>query len=231
MIGIGITTYLRPKQLEFILQQIDKFKGDHELLVYVWDDSETKRGVAYGKNMCLSNLRNCDHIFLLDDDIFPIAEGWIDHFVNSGYHHSCYMNDNYRRSFTATKENSFTIIDGVLMDKHCSYMDSSGVLMYLTKKCFEVVGYLNPEYLRYGYEHSGYSHRIFEAGLTPSRFIALQGINKFLHSLDLDGIKGYEFLEHKRMITMEEINECRLASDRIYCKETTSTQIKYEFKP
>lgn len=217
MIGIGITTYLRPKQLEFILQQIDKFKGDHELLIYVWDDSETKRGVAYGKNMCLSNLRNCDHIFLLDDDIFPIAEGWLDYFINSGYEHSCYMNDNYQVVFRG--------------EKHTSYNMSSGVLMYLTKKCFEVVGYLHPEYGRYGYEHAGYSHRIFEAGLTPSRFICLNDTKKYLHSLDLDGIAGYEFLEHKRMITEEERAEGLKSNNPIYHKETTSTQIKYEFKP
>lgn len=216
-IGCGITTYLRPKHLELILKQIELYKGDHEISVYVWDDSEQKRGIAYGKNMCLSNLRNCDHIFLFDDDVFPIAEGWIDYFINSGYNHACYMNSKYQIVYSG--------------EKHTSYNMSSGVLMYLTKHCFETVGYFNPKYGRYGYEHAGYSHRIFEAGLTPSRFLCLKDTHKYFHALDLDGIGGYEYLDHKRMITEEERTESVRANNSVYHEETTNHKIKYEFKP
>lgn len=216
-IGIGITTYLRPQHLELCLQSIEKFKGNHNIEVYIWDDSDHKKGIAYGKNMCLYNLKHCDHIFLFDDDCFIISDGWIDYFINSGYNHACYMNESYQRVYTG--------------DKHTSYNMSSGVFIYITKHCFNTVGYMNPEYGRYGYEHSGYSHRIYEAGLTPSRFICLNNTNKYFYSLDLQGVKGYEYLDHKRMITEEERNESVKANNSVYHKETTNHQIYYDFKP
>lgn len=216
-IGIGYTTYLRPKHIEYCLQQVEKFKGQHDIEVYVWDDSDTKKGIAYGKNMCLFNLKHCDHIFLFDDDCHVIAEGWIDYFINSGYNHACYMNDNYQRVYSG--------------DKHCSYNMSSGVFMYLTKECFESVGYFHPGYGRYGYEHAGYTHRIYQGGLTPSRFICLKDTDKYIYALDLQGIKGYEFLEHKRMITEEERRESLKINNAVYHQETTSHQVYYDFKP
>lgn len=219
-IGVGVLTYNRPEHLElFVTKVISTTRNVHidDLMFYKYDDSEHGKGIAYGKNMCLYNLRDCDHIFLFDDDCFPIAEGWIDYFINSGYNHSCYMTPAYQISFTG--------------EKHTSYQMSSGVFIYLTKAVLEKVGYFNPKYGRYGYEHAGYSHRIFEAGLTPSRFICLNDTHKYIYALDLNGIKGYEFLDHKRTITEEERRECTLANNKIYHEETTNHQIYYDFKP
>ena len=217
MIGVGYITHRRPQHLEYCLQQIDKFKGDHNIEVYVWDDSDQQKGIAYGKNMCLYHLQHCDHIILMDDDCWIKDFGAFDYFINSGYNHACYMNNSYQVAFSGPV--------------HTSYQMSSGVFIYLTRKAFETVGYFNPKYGRYGYEHAGYSHRIFEAGLTPSRFLCLNDTNKYIYALDLDGIKGYEYLDHKRTITEEDRNESCRANNPIYHEETTNHQIKYEFKP
>lgn len=221
-IGIGITTYQRPEHLKLCLDSIDKWLHPSSLLpeteinVYYYEDKDRK-GIAYGKNMCLYNLKDCDHIFLFDDDVFIKAYGLIDYFINSGYEHACYMNNKYQPAYRG--------------EKHTSYMMCAGCFIYLTKKTFETVGYFNPAYGLYGYEHAGYCHRIYEAGLTPSRFICLNDTNKYIHSLDLDGIKGYEFLNHKRTITEEERTESVRANNSVYHDETTSHQIYYDFIP
>lgn len=214
-IGIGITTYNRPEHLKLCQQMID-FNTDYGFRFYVHDDKEQK-GIAYGKNMCLNKLKDCDHIFLFDDDCFPIKEGWIDYFINSGYNHSCYMTGKYQPLHYA--------------DKHTTYLGASGVFMYITKKTLETVGYFNPEYGRYGFEHAGYSHRVFQAGLIPSRFICLNDTKDYIHSLDLDGIEGYEYLDHKCTLNDDEKRESIRLNDKIYHKETTEHQIYYDFKP
>lgn len=216
-IGIGITTYKRPEHLALCIKKLKIHQSNYPFEIYVYDDSEHAKGIAYGKNMCLYNLRHCDHIFLFDDDAFVIKDYWIDYFINSGYNHSCYMTDAYQSSFRG--------------EKHTSYQMSSGVFIYLTKAVLDKVGYFNPKYGRYGYEHAGYSHRIFEAGLTPSRFICLNDTNKYIYALDLNGVKGYEYLNHVRTITEEERRECTLINNPIYHEETTNHQIYYEFHP
>ena len=215
MIGIGVITYNRTEHLRLCLEKIQEFTSDY--ILYIHDDSVTKKGIAYGKNKCLEHLKGCDHIFLFDDDVFPKKVGWTDYFINSGYKHSCYMNNDYQPAYHG--------------DKHTSYIMCSGVFIYLTKEVFETVGYFNPEYGRYGYEHAGYSHRIHQAGLTPSRFICLNETKDYIYSLDLDGIEGYEFLNHKRSITDLERAESVKKNNLIYMKETTEHQVYYNFKP
>jgi len=214
-IGIGITTYNRPEHLRYCIEQIERFTKDYTL--FVWDDAIDRKGVAYGKNMCIHNLKDCDYIFLFDDDCFPKAEGWADYFINSGYNHSCYMNDKYQRVYSG--------------EKHLSYNLCAGAFIFITRKVVETVGYFNPKYGLYGYEHAAYCHRIYQSGLTPSRFITLKDTSEYIHSLDLDGIAGYEFLEHKRSITDTDRAESLKQNNPIYHEETTSHRIKYDFIP
>src|SRR3990170_895365 len=78
-IGIAITTTPNRKDfLELCLSQIEKHTKRYNLFVH--NDTEGK-GVAYSKNECLKAVKHYDHIFLLDDDCFPIADGWTDHFI------------------------------------------------------------------------------------------------------------------------------------------------------
>ena len=242
MLGIGVSTFNRPEHLRWVLTQIKKHTtGEYKVFVYndgqfmttEWTMQMDKeiadsnftimsspiqgKGIARSKNECLYALKDCDHIILLDDDVAPITDNWQDYFINSGYNHSCYMTDAYQRSFTGPV--------------HTSYQMSSGVFIYLTKAVLDKVGYFNPKYGRYGYEHAGYSHRIFEAGLTPSRFICLNDTNKYIYALDLNGVKGYEWLDHKRTITEEERTESCRINNSVYHEETTNHQIYYEFHP
>ena len=216
MIGIGITTTPnRRKHLELCLHQINKHTPFAK--VYVHEDVDGK-GVAYGKNMCLYNLKDCEHIFLFDDDCFPKADGWVEFFINSGKEHLLYMTPKHYQYLMT--------IGGVEY-----YGLSAGAFMYISKKAFETVGYFNPEYKRYGYEHAGYTHRIFRARLTPTKYPVLVGTSNYIHSLDINGTEGYD-IEHKPSLTKEEYETNLNINNPIYMKETgQSTQIYYEFTP
>lgn len=223
-IGIGVITYNRPEHLKLFMEQLvntchiinDEYSGEHTYKLWTYEDKKQK-GVAYGSNICLYNLRHCDHIFLFNDDCFPIHPDWVNFFVNSGQEHALYMNKDY----SPFMQN----------EQICYYANASGVFMYLTKKAFNTVGYFNTEYGRFGFEHAAYSKRIFNAGLTLTNFPCLHNTNQYLHALDLDGTKGYEFLNHVSTITGEERTKCIKENDPIYIKETTSKQIYYDFKP
>jgi hypothetical protein len=218
-IGIGITTHHRPEHLKLCLDVINSricYSAGNNLSVYVHEDHH-QRGIAFSKNMCLYHLKNCDYIFLFDDDCFPKKEGWIDFFINSGVNHALYMNNSYGL-FAQNEQIAY-------------YANASGVFMYLTKKVIETVGYFNPAYGRFGFEHAGYSKRIFNAGLSLTNFPVLHKTHEYLHALDIDGTEGYEYLNHVSTVTGEERSKCIAENDPIYIKETTSRQVYYEFKP
>lgn len=210
-IGIGITTQNRPDHIKWCVESIEKYTEDYTL--YVHNDTEQK-GVAYSKNMCLSKLKDCDYIFLFDDDCAPKAKGWVDFFINSKQNHLLYMNKNYKPICEFGEVVYFT--------------DASGVFMFLTKEVIDKVGYFNPDYKRYGFEHAGYSKRIYHAKLTNTNFPVLKGSDKYLHAIDFDGNVGFP---HYSTIEGEERSKCLEDNNPTYIYETSTRNFYYDFKP
>ena len=180
-IGIGVTTYNRPKHIENWLTQIRLYCAVD--VVYLADDCNDRKGIAYRKNECLRALKDCDYIFLFDDDTFPIKEGWAEFFIEahkaSGQHHFLYLKE------TPT----IKIIDAIgSQDGFINiYNNCAGSFMFLTKEVIEKVGALNPLYGIYGYEHAGYSNRIHEAGLTPmGKYLCPTGAGEYIYAMDFD---------------------------------------------
>src|SRR5690606_11244947 len=79
-IGIGITTRNRPEALKTTLENVRKHFPPGARLVVVDDASEKpvpeadfrfprNVGIARAKNKCLKMLQDCEHLFLLDDDV------------------------------------------------------------------------------------------------------------------------------------------------------------------
>lgn len=86
MIGIGITTRHRPTIFAKTLSQIKKFQPPNSKIVVVddSDDNDKERlGIARAKNKCIAQLKDCDHIFLFDDDLYPIKEGWAEFYIKA----------------------------------------------------------------------------------------------------------------------------------------------------
>ncbi len=97
-IGIGITTHNRPQVFRHTLRNVLKF-APRGAKVLVVDDASTdtvreatyrfdvNAGIARAKNKCLELLEDCDHIFLFDDDTYPIKKGWEQPYIDSAEPH------------------------------------------------------------------------------------------------------------------------------------------------
>lgn len=209
-IGIGITTYHREECLQLFLEQLDINPPENPFQLHV---VQNVPNIAKAKNECLRELKDCDYIFLFDDDCFPKQAGWDVPFITSGYGHLLYMNNTYR---------PVQVLDDVTR-----YEDCSGCFMFITKPIFEKIGYFNPSYGPYGYEHLGYSHRV--KILTKDwAFLCLNKTSKYIHSLDLDGTLGYK-VHHLKIPS-----EHRLTSSKnnktIYEEEIHSDKLYYEYE-
>ena len=182
MIGIGLTTYQRPEMLAKCLEHIRKHTICEYKLHIAIDTDEDRKGVAARKNECLRALKDCDHIFLFDDDCYPIKDGWIDFFINSGQEHLLFLND---------RLHNFTHQKGIVK----YYKDCGGVFMYMTKQAVERVGAFNEHFLMYGFEHADYSIRILRG---HGKYPMLRETEQYLYSED------YSNPNHKSSISDEE---------------------------
>lgn len=178
-IGMGVTSYKRPDHLNLWSKQIDKYVSDGGYYVHIEMDYPDRKGIAYRKNECLRALKDCDYVFLFDDDCFPIKAGWAEFFIEhskaSGQQHFMYL----KETSTIKKIESK---DGIDIYDNCA-----GCMMFFTKEVIERVGAYNPKYGTYGFEHAGMSNRIHKAGLTPlGAYSCPAGAGEYIYSMDLD---------------------------------------------
>lgn len=165
MIGIGITAYKRPEIDEMGIRNILQMTPLHSKL-HIAKDIE---GISKAKNDCLKNLDVCDHVFLFDSDCWPKQINWFQPYINSGINHLCMT---WGRNIIKTE-------NGIV-----HYELPNGCMLYLTRKCIETVGGFDEKYIKWGYEHVDYSQRIFNAGLTESKFMDLGISGDLIYSLD-----------------------------------------------
>lgn len=207
-LGIGITTYKRPEHLKKCLEQIAKHTTiAHKL--FINDDSLTKQGVAASKNNCLKALKDCDYIFLFDDDCFPIKDNWEKYFIDmaksSGQQHFCYLRETQSIKSIGGKEIK-------------SYNNCAGAMMFFTKTCIEKAGLYTEAFGRYGFEHAELSERINKLELTSSKYICPELASEFIYSMDLDsGMEGLP--KHKPSMTNEEVMTALIHSRKVYTSQ------------
>lgn len=210
-IGIGITTRNRPEVLEICLRHMRKYRPPNSY-IFVIDDSTEKRmaelnkalcfyysvmyeepkslprGIAGAKNACLLSLRTIsNHIFLFDDDCFPCAQDWADKWIMPHIDHLCY-NINLRL-LTEEKDCPYPTGKSIMtLDKTeiLEYNSCLGCMMYISKNCLNIVGYFDPRFGIYGYEHAQYTQRAFKAGLSPFQYSVPAHCNDTIYSLDMD---------------------------------------------
>ncbi|WP_423739780.1 glycosyltransferase family 2 protein, partial [Enterobacter hormaechei] len=107
-IGIAITTHNRADVLKRAIEQHQKHLPAGALVVVVDDGSkpaavvphgvqllrhETSLGIVASKNASLTALMDagCEHIFLWDDDAYPIADNWHLPYIESPEPHLAYQ--------------------------------------------------------------------------------------------------------------------------------------------
>lgn len=116
-IGLGITTRNR----DYIFTCVENIikNSSFDKLVIIDDESETpvkidgvkifrfetRQGIAKCKHLFLELLDDCDHIFLFDDDCWPITTGWQEEYIrqsiSTGNYHFSFIWEHYADNTTA----------------------------------------------------------------------------------------------------------------------------------
>lgn len=176
-VGIGVVTYNRKDVLAETLGRVRAHtKVPHELVVA--DDGSgdgsgemvrslgiplitgRNMGIAWNKNRALfllGAIRQCDVVILLEDDTFPTADGWEEHWIEATrrWGHVNLAAEWLRPSFL---KGSGTLDDPVLctdVTAQCSgYSDNA--LRY--------GGYFDSRFRGYGQEHVEHSRRLLRVG-------------------------------------------------------------------
>jgi hypothetical protein len=205
-IGIGITsTPSRPAHLELCLSQMNKYMPDDAMLFVAHDTN--KMGVAYQKNKCLEALKECDYVFLFDDDCFPIEDGWADayisEYIRTGNHHFLKINET---PSIEIKE----VIDGIT-----SWTNCAGCMMFLTKSVIQTIGMFNESFGRYGMEHAEYTNRIYQNKFNLfGQYLSCTG-NEKIYALDLQGVGSFN-IKHKSSMPFKEMLESVKKAEVVY---------------
>jgi GT2 family glycosyltransferase len=131
-IGIGITTRNRNDLIQECVSNIIKYSTFDKLII-VDDASEIpvvidgvhihrfdkQQGIAKGKNKCIEYLEDCDHLFLFDDDCWPIKKGWEDIYIKNAKESGC-----NHFSYTWYDDlNYHEILDTYVKYKYCLKID------------------------------------------------------------------------------------------------------------
>lgn len=210
-IGIGVTTFKRPECLNVFLTQLDLHPPFHDYKLHIAQDIPN---ISWAKNACLKHLKDCDYIFLFDDDCVVKKKHWDLPFIESGHENLLYMN----KGHGPAQE----------LDDITRYKDCSGCFIFLTKNLFNTVGYFNHKYSKYGYEHLAYCIRIRKV-TKDWAFLCLNKSSEYIHSFDLDGIRGWK-VHHEPTVKREEINLCVVKNQVIFEEEINSDKIYYDYK-
>ncbi|KLW31921.1 hypothetical protein SK51_03577 [Enterobacter sp. MGH85] len=195
-IGIAITTHNRPDVLNRAIEQHTKHLPIGALVVVIDDGSkpaavvpdgvqllrhETSLGIVASKNASLTALMDagCEHLFLWDDDAWPIADNWHLPYIESPEPHLAYQ---FLDLAGTNKLKDMAVL--YRDDKHIAYTGQRGVMLYYHCSAIEKVGGFDPVYGRGMYEHSDLALRIHNAGLTTWAYGDVVGSEKLIHSLD-----------------------------------------------
>jgi hypothetical protein len=190
-IGIGITTRNRRDVFSTTVHQFRQFT---DCPIVIIDDAslvpapgatvrfERQQGVAKAKNAAIAALMDAgiEHLFLADDDVYPLVADWWKPYCDSPEPHLMYLFKDIagRRRYRATPA---TVYED---DTHFALGWPRGCLLYLHRSVIERVGGMRPEFGLWGHEHLEYSERIHAAGLTTHRFQDVKGSNKLIYSRD-----------------------------------------------
>lgn len=195
-VGIAITTHQRPEVLKRAIDQHMKHLPTGTLVVVVDDGSNpaadvpcnvqllrqnTSLGIVASKNASLNALMDagCEHLFLWDDDAWPVADNWHIPYIESPESHLAYQ---FLDLAGRNKLNDLAVL--YCDDKHIAYTGQRGVMLYYHRSAIERVGGFDPVYGRGMYEHSDLALRINNAGLTTWAYADVIGSEKLIYSLD-----------------------------------------------
>lgn len=177
VLGIGITTFNRRDMLLRAIEAIRRHTV-HPHVLFVADDGSSdetasmlatsgvahlcapNRGIAWNKNRALfylNNIRKCDVVILIEDDTFPIADGWERVWVEGAlkYGHLNLAPSHWPVNYLAG--------DGSVASPFVSRV-LTGQCAVLSRLATETVGFMDSRFRKYGFEHVEHTHRLIRAG-------------------------------------------------------------------
>lgn len=232
MIGIGITTKNRVEQLEKTVATYRKYSQGLDIFIHVVNDGGASidnwkelgidaytenlesRGIPIAKNQNLTELmehQNIDHIFLSDDDTYPIAEGWSEIFIELPERHSMYI---FQTLGNQTRGITLRGSDGNLG----WYDHVRGCLLYYYRGVIESVGGFDPIFGAGMYEHTDLSDRIHAFGITKHPYNAPLNGGEYIYCLDQDQAIASTFDQtlRNKMIRLNRPLKVRRRGKRIF---------------
>jgi glycosyltransferase involved in cell wall biosynthesis len=207
-IVIGITTHQRNEWLDECIDAIRKHTVSDYDLVVACDSQQSvhhcldkkynciggeQRGIAFNKNRIIKYAEeNIDysHIFLFDDDAFPIKKGWDRYIINGmklcNIGHWLFLPENQYGQIVWEKR-----FGDIVLKAH---QNDGGCLMCVPKSTVDIVGGLHPSFYqnKYGGEHSDYARRIARSGLSPHAKISFKNCNEYIDGHDWKVYSGRE---------------------------------------
>lgn len=190
-IGIGISTTPNRDIIGSTLDEFQKYPGPNSSLI-VYTDA-LYHGVAATKNKLLARLDKFDHIFLFDDDTYPIADEWWKPYIESEEPHLMYQ-------FRLPNKPQTDMQEVYRDDKIVAYTHTRGCMIYIKKYVLEVVGGFDEAYGQAMFEHPDFTNRIHNAGLTSYRAMDVPNSDKLLYCLDQDSQIESSISDHVRGI-------------------------------
>lgn len=181
-IGVAISTHNRRDIADHSIEKWRQLLPNGAKLVIVDDASaipypgadyrfERQVGISVTKNKCLQLLEGYDHVFICDDDIYPLDPNWATWYTHSNLQHACYIFD--RKLLWAEPD-------------YKAYELPRGCLLYFTKRCIEKAGGFDTNFTSM-YEHANLSQRIFNMKLTPAPYIDIPYSKGLFYSHDEQG--------------------------------------------
>lgn len=215
MIGVGITTRNRPECLEACLRHFKEFGYGDKIVVIddnsdlwrvneavinscgmdvIYKRSQTRLGIAKAKNGCLFELMDCEHVFMFDDDAWPIQHGWAERWISINKHNSighsiygvdCDSNEEVNKALRAHVKEVARI--GDFEHQMIAFSNCFGVMLYFNRECLDNIGgYDSSAKNVYGYEHAQISKRAGKAGFTKGHeYISPAAAMEMIYSVDI----------------------------------------------
>lgn len=169
-VGIGISTYGRRAVFHECIGNVNEYTRD-DTVVVISDDgspegppdaagnillSNTNGGIARNKNRLLANLfgvQKVDVAILLEDDVRPTVRNWEDPWALVGL-------INGAAFWTVPALGVWTKGQHMSIGSQCSAQ-----LLVVSREAFNKVGYFDPRFTGYGFEHCEWQRRLARAGM------------------------------------------------------------------
>lgn len=123
-----------------------------------------KLGVAVNKNTGIEWLMDAgvDHLFLCDDDTYPLSRSALRAHTEMGQRHSMVSWGKHRmKNITHANES----------ERYVEWTWPRGVMLYVHRPVIDIVGGMDERFGPGGHEHVEFSRRIHQVGLTPVPYL------------------------------------------------------------